>query len=100
MLQPRTLDILSRVMERAQKGRRIAVGADTSLEDQQDRHIIIEYAGIDELISRSRRLMEEAQKDGTKRLSDMGGHVSANHPGIKDASWEDAEEKRPHVEGE
>lgn len=78
LIGPKTLDTLSKVLERSQKGRRIACGADASIEVREDRHIVIEYQGLDEIIGTAQAAMSDPNEG---RKADMP------HQRCKDADF-------------
>ncbi|MHC4707601.1 MAG: hypothetical protein ACYS8I_11015 [Planctomycetota bacterium] len=84
-IPPRTLDVLSKVMERCQKGKRIACGADTNLHVSEERHHVIDYVGFREIMhvaSEAERNPELAVRTMSLRNQDYDNLIKPSRKGI------------------
>ena len=79
MLNPKVMDVLSKVFERSQKGRRVARGADTILQitqqGTQDK-IEIVYTGLEHAISAAKERMKDAE--AIVALNDVSIPIDSN----------------------
>ena len=81
MLNPKVMDVLSKVFERSQKGRRVARGADTILQitqqGSQDK-IEIVYTGLEHAISEAQNKLSEGAEEVIVNLNDVSMPITSD----------------------